>query len=128
MRGETYATQCAFEYQAFGKRLDVMTQNCCSSVRLSPVVQSAGEYPIVTGLESGMLSPRNQRRGELRMHRNWLLRGFCLAAAFDSADNRSDDIQLPMFEINVPPLQAEEFALSQPGRCSQQNQSALTKW
>jgi hypothetical protein len=53
--------------------------------------------------------------------------GFCLAAAFDTADNGSNDIQVPMFEIDTPPLQTEKFALRQPGRCREQNQCALTQ-
>jgi hypothetical protein len=100
--------------QPFGSGLYVVTHDCCSPTRLSPIAQSTGKHPIVTVFEFALLSPFDQCCGKLGMHRNRLLRGFCLAAPFDTTDNRSDDIQLFMFEIDVSLFQTEEFALSQP--------------
>src|SRR4029077_7313596 len=59
---------------------------------------------------------------------NCLLRGLGLAGADHLTYHRSRHSELSDFEINILPLQTEQFALSQSGAYVQEHQDSFSRW
>src|SRR5579863_8194819 len=59
------------------------------------------------------------------MERDRLLRGLSLAATDDAEDDRSCDAEFSTFEVNVAPLESEQFTLPQARGCGQENEGAF---
>ncbi len=54
------------------------------------------------------------------MQWNRLLGRFSFASADDAENNRTDHAEFPMLQVNITPLEPEQFALPQPGRRCQE--------
>ncbi len=61
------------------------------------------------------------------MKRSRLLRGLRFATSDDAEHDRSRDAEFSTFEINVAPLEPEQFTLPQAGGCGQENEGAFAE-
>jgi len=122
---ESVPTDALLDLESLGDRSDVISKDGRSPIRFPSFVESTGKYPVIGGREVAVFSPRHQCCHQQRVKRNRFLGGF--ATAHDAADNRANDVQLPMLKINIVPFDSEEFTLSQTRCRCQQNQRALTK-
>ena len=113
--------------EGLGNWSNVFAKDGCAPVRPSSLVQSARKDPVLTTYKLARLSPRDQRISELRMERNRLLRGLRLAATDDAEDDRSCNAEFSTLEVNVAPLEPEQFTLPQAGGCGQENEGAFAK-
>ena len=81
-----------------------------------PLGSLAGKHPIIVGTVARHFLPLLQHLGEQRSHRDRLGRGFSLAPADNTVNNRTHDVDFCVVEVQVAPSQPEEFTLAQTSR------------
>ena|SRR5215472_1775253 len=84
-------------------------ENCLSPIWLATSATVACENPIVEFAVALMSLPFLQRVDYDRMNWHGLLRRFCLARTYKSAHDRACHVHRSFREVDVAPLQAEQF-------------------
>src|SRR6266853_49652 len=87
----------------------------------------AREHPIMGLAVRAVLFPGPRFGSENWIHWYRFLRGFCFAIANHVPINRALNYDMQVLELNVSPLQGEEFATPQPGDGVQEHHQAKTR-
>ena len=95
-----------------GNGPDVIAKDRGTPVRAPALVQSTRKYPIVGSGEFASLFPGQESFSEKWMQWNRLLGGFSFASAHDAENNRTDYAEFPMLQVNITPLEREQFLAS----------------
>src|SRR5258707_5562364 len=92
------------------RRSDVVSHDRLRPVRAFAIGVRTGEDPIFSLSEGSMSTPFQQSLSQRFVKRHGFLRRFRLADANDLTDDRTDNAKMFRHEVNVLPLQGEEFA------------------
>jgi len=90
----------------------VLPQYCLAPKWVSTAMLAGGENPILRLAVEAGLSLDSEHFSQYRMDWHWFLRRLGLAFIHDTGGDRSGYIHRAVSEINVLPLESEQFALS----------------
>ena len=113
--------------QLLGNRADVPAHRLLSPVRIFSAATRTGKHPMLRLLVGVLLAPALQGLDQVLVKWNGLLRGLGLAGADHLTYHRSRHSELSDFEINILPLQTEQFALSESGAYVQEHQDSFSR-
>lgn len=94
------------------QRLNVLAENCRSSVRSATTVTTAREDPIPGLSVSALFPPLRECVGNMRIKGHRFLRGFSLAWPNNTTNNGSSHVHRSLLEINVEPFETKQLALA----------------
>src|SRR4029077_18349759 len=110
-----------------GGGAEVPAHQLLSPVRIFSTATRTGKHPMLRLLVGVLLTPALQGLDQILVKWNGLLRGLGLAGADHLTYHRSRHSELSDFEINILPLQTEQFALPQSGAYVQEHQDSFSR-
>src|SRR4051794_7329597 len=108
---ESVPTKLRFNSQFASRWSQVFVQNRLSPVRLLSMAMPARKNPIFWLAIKGLFFPPDERLAHQGMDRYWLLRGFRFARSHKTVHDGSRDVHCSCREVDIAPLESEQFAL-----------------
>src|SRR5438067_10756449 len=118
-------TKLRFNSKFPSSRSQILVQNCLSPIRLLSKAMPARKNPVFWLAISGLFFPLDERFADKRMDRYGLLRRLCFARSHEAMNDGSRHVHCSCREIDIAPLESEQFALPDARRCSDEDQSPL---
>src|SRR5882762_8040314 len=104
---------------------NVVSHDCLGPKRVLTAGMRTSKEPVFAFAIRGLLAPRKQRLGQRAVKRHWLLRGLRLAGADNLVDDRASYAYMLGGEVDILPLQSEEFAAPRNGTQGHQHHRAF---